>query len=76
MFTSRIFRLALENNLRQGDDYMTRFAGMKFPSVQPGHISPNDYMGESNFIPERRDSFSPVFFQICIHFILVSFSFF
>ena len=35
------------------------FAGMKFQPVQPGQISPSDYMGKSIFIPAKRDRFPP-----------------
>ena len=41
-------------------------AGMKFSPVKPRQISPCDYMGKSNFIRARWDSFPP---GICLHFL-------
>ena len=35
----------------------SRFARMKFQPIQPEQISSYDYMGKSDFIPARRDSF-------------------
>ena len=40
-----IFKSAINNFL------WSLFAGMKFQLVQPGHISPYDYVVKSNFIP-------------------------
>ena len=37
----------------------SRFAEIKFQPVKLGQIPPYDYMWKLNFVPERRDSFSP-----------------
>ena len=55
---------------------LSLFSGMRFQPVQLGQILPGDYMGKSNFIPARRDSFAPgicldlflfLFFFLCKH---------
>ena len=46
------------------------FADMKFQPVQPGQISPYDYIGESSFLQARRDSFPR---GICINVFTFSF---
>ena len=48
----------------------SRFAGMKFQPVQPGQISPYDYMGKSIFITEM---YLYGFFQtdVLIHFFIL-----
>ena len=51
----------------------SRFAGMKFQPVQPGHISPYNYMWKLNFITARRDSFPPA---ICLDLQALSLNFF
>ena len=49
------------------------FAETKFQLIQPGQISTFDYMGESNLILARQDSFSP---SICLDLPIISFNFF
>ena len=41
----------------------SRLAGMKFQPVQPGQVSPYDYMWKSDFAPARQDSFPP---SVCL----------
>ena len=45
------------------------FAWIKFQPVQPGRISPYDYMKKLNFIPVRRSRFPP---GICLHLYIFS----
>ena len=51
----------------------SRFAGIKFHLVQPGQISPYDYMWKLNFVTARRDNFPP---GICLDLHAISFEFF
>ena len=51
----------------------SRFARIKFHLVQPGQISPYDYMWKLNFVTARRDSFPP---GICLDLHAISFEFF
>ena len=45
---------------------------MKFHPVQPGHISPYDYMWKLNFVQTRRGSFAP---GICLGLYEISLNF-